>query len=76
MIGVVVALALTAAVAGRADAGRLRSPGAHQSLAALATLTSLMLWCAERRGLPPLDAPLQRVVAWTTAALVTYVVSR
>ncbi len=74
VIGIVVALSLTAAVADAANPADAVAGFLHiTSLAAPATLTTLMLWCAERRGLPPLDAPLQRVVAWTTAALVTYV---
>jgi two-component system sensor histidine kinase AlgZ len=76
VIAIVVALSLTAAVAessGPSDiaAGFLRL----MSLAAPATLTTLMLWCAERRALPALDVGLQRAIAWLTPALVTYVFS-
>lgn len=74
VIGIVAAISLTAAVADAATPAEAVGGFLHiTSLAAPATLTTLMLWCAERRGLPQLDAPLQRAVAWSTAALVAYV---
>jgi two-component system sensor histidine kinase AlgZ len=73
VIVIVVALSLTASVADSAGpmeavANFLRM----MSLAAPATLTTLMLWCAERRALPALDPALQRAVAWLTPGLVAY----
>jgi len=74
VIGIVATISLTAAVADAASPAEAVGGFLHiTSLAAPATLTTLMLWCAERRALPPLDAPLQRAVAWSTAALVAYV---
>jgi len=73
VIGIVVALSATAAVAdaaGLADA--IDQLLRITALAAPVTLVTLMLWCGERRGLPPLSPGVQRAVAWLTPALVTY----
>jgi two-component system sensor histidine kinase AlgZ len=76
VIGIVVALSLTAAVAD-AD-GPAEFVGQFlriSSIAAPATLTTLMLWCAQRRAMPILGVSVQRAIAWLTPALVTYVLS-
>jgi two-component system sensor histidine kinase AlgZ len=76
VIGIVVALSLAAAAAvaaGPADV--LEQFLRITSLAAPATLATLMLWCAERRALPTLSVPTQRAIAWLTPALLTYVLS-
>jgi two-component system, LytTR family, sensor histidine kinase AlgZ len=76
VIGIVVALSLTAAVADASGPAETLDQFLRiTSLAAPVTLTSLMLWCAERRGLPPVSVAVQRAIAWVTPALVTYVVS-
>lgn len=38
-----------------------------------AILLTLVFWCLLRRGLPPLPAPAQRIIAWATPVLVTWV---
>jgi len=53
-----------------------KTPRAAGALAAPATLTTLMLWCAERRAVPLLDVRLQRAIAWATPALVAYAASQ
>jgi two-component system sensor histidine kinase AlgZ len=77
VIGIVVALALTAAAA---DAD---SPSDFierllrvTSLAAPATLSTLMLWCLLRRTLPVTSVPLQRALAGLTPAVVTWLLSQ
>ncbi|HTN50666.1 MAG TPA: histidine kinase [Burkholderiaceae bacterium] len=73
VIGIVVALTLTAAVADAASPAEAVSAFLNiTALAAPATLTTLMLWCAERRALPLISVPLQRAIAWLTPGLVAY----
>jgi two-component system sensor histidine kinase AlgZ len=75
-ISIVVALSLTAAVADAESPVEFAAQFLRiMSIAAPATLTTLMLWCAERRGLPQLAVPVQRAVAWVTPALVTWLLS-
>ncbi len=45
------------------------------SVVAPATLTTLMAWCALRRGLPEVPVHLQRALAWLTPALLTWLLS-
>ncbi len=76
VIGIVVALSLTAAVADAAGPREFVGQFlAVTAVAAPATLTTLMLWCAERRGMPLLSVPLQRAIAWLTPGLVAYAFS-
>jgi two-component system sensor histidine kinase AlgZ len=74
VIGIVVALSLTAAVADAANPAEAVTGFFNIiALAAPVTLTTLMLWCAERRALPLYSVPLQRAIAWLTPALILYV---
>ncbi len=76
VITIVVVLSLTAAVAESASPTEFATRFLRiTALAAPATLTTLMLWCAERRAVPPLDVRLQRAIAWVTPALVAYAAS-
>ena len=76
VIGIVVALSMAAAAADAASpANALEKFLRVTSFVAPATLATLMFWCAERRGLPALAAPLQRAIAWLTPALAAYVLS-
>jgi two-component system sensor histidine kinase AlgZ len=76
VIGIVVALSLTAAVADAATPGEaLQQFLRITSTAAPATLATLMLWCAARRGLPPVSVPMQRAVAWLAPAVATFVMA-
>lgn len=75
-ICIVTALALTAAVADAPDPAAFFNDFLRAvSVAAPATLTTLMAWCALRRGLPIVPVPLQRALAWCTPAAITYVMS-
>jgi two-component system sensor histidine kinase AlgZ len=76
VIGIVVALSLTAAVADAASPAETLAQFLRiTSIAAPATLTTLMLWCAELRALPVLTVPVQRAVAWATPAVVSLLLS-
>ena len=75
-ICIVSALALTAAVADAPDPAAFFNDFLRAvSVAAPATLTTMMAWCALRRGLPIVPVPLQRALAWCTPAAITYVMS-
>jgi two-component system, LytTR family, sensor histidine kinase AlgZ len=71
VIGTVVALALTAALAISTSAGHaVERFLAMMAFVAPATLATLMLWCAARRLAPPLDVGLQRAIARAIPAVV------
>ena len=73
VIAIVVTLSLIAALADSASPGEFATQFLRiTAIAAPATLTTLMLWCAERRLLPEFDIVLQRAMAWLTPALVAY----
>lgn len=75
-IGIVVALSLAAAAADAASAASAFAQFLRvTSFAAPVTLATLMLWCLGRRGLPALDMPLQRAIAWLIPALVAYLLA-
>ena len=71
VIGTVAALALMAAVgASRSMQDALTSLLRLMSFVAPTTLMTLMLWCAARRMLPPLDVSLQRGISCLIPAIV------
>jgi two-component system sensor histidine kinase AlgZ len=73
VIAIVVALSLMAALADSTSPADFAEQFLRiTAIAAPATLTTLMLWCAERRALPLLDLMLQRTIAWLTPGLVAY----
>ncbi len=76
VIAIVVAISLTAALAESSSPAEFAARFLRiTALAVPATLTTLMLWCAERRAAPVLDVRLQRAIAWVTPGLVGYAAS-
>jgi two-component system, LytTR family, sensor histidine kinase AlgZ len=76
VIGTIVALALAGSLAGSGSA----TDAYERLLAAMAyiaptTLLTLMLWCAARRLLPPLDVVAQRAIAWAIPAAVAWLIA-
>src|SRR5512137_1642930 len=75
-IGTVFALGAAASLADSASAPEaLAALLRTMSYAAPTTLATLMLWCAARRSLPPIDVQLQRVVAWLIPGVLASVVA-